>query len=149
MARFTYRLQSVFNLKIQMENQTKMEFGQAVAALNAEIEKLEGMKARLAEYVEEGRRLRNEGLDILKMKENEQSVKIMQELIVGQTENVKLAERTVERVRVKLTNAIQERQAQERLRERAFEEYIEEEKHAEAKEIDELVSYRYGVGDNG
>ncbi len=28
MARFVYRMQSILNIKIQMENQAKMEFGQ-------------------------------------------------------------------------------------------------------------------------
>ena len=37
---------------------------------------------------------------------------------------------------------------QERLRERAFEVFVEEEKAAEAKELDERSSFVYGQGKN-
>lgn len=144
MARFAYRMQSILNIKLQLESQAKMEFGQAQAELNAQEDKLRAMKSRREEYLEEGRTLRASGIDVIKLKENETAVKVMDDLIVGQTEKVNMARRAVERARVKLTEVMQERKAQERLRERAFEEFLEEEKHAEAKEVDELVSYRYG-----
>jgi len=124
-----------------------MEFGQAVSKLNSEEQKLEELKNTREGYLEEGRRLRNEGIDVLKLKENEQLLKYTDTLIEGQIERVKIASRALERARNKLTIAMQERKAQEKLKERAFETYIEEEKQAEAKEIDELVSYRYGAGD--
>jgi len=147
MAKFSYRLQSVLNIKLQMEEQARMEFGQAVSKLNSEEQKLEELKNTREGYLEEGRRLRNEGIDVLKLKENEQLLKYTDTLIEGQIERVKIASRALERARNKLTIAMQERKAQEKLKERAFETYIEEEKQAEAKEIDELVSYRYGAGD--
>lgn len=43
MARFVYRMQSILNIKIQMENQAKMEFGQAQRRLLEEEERLEGL----------------------------------------------------------------------------------------------------------
>lgn len=146
MARFRYRMESILNIKIQLENQAKMEFGQAQAALLAEEEKLAAMKDRKESYLEEGRALRSKGFSPMELRENEQSIKVMDDLIEGQNEKVKIAMRAVERARAKLTGIMQERKAQERLKERAFEEFLEEEKHAESKEIDELVSYRYGAG---
>jgi len=148
MARFTYRMQSILNIKIQLENQAKMEFGQAQARLNAEEEKLQQLKDRKEAYLEEGRILRGSGIDVLKLKENETALKVSDELIYGQLEQVKIAARAVERAREKLTTVMQERKAQERLREKAFENFLEEEKRAEAKEVDELVSYRYGLKDS-
>jgi flagellar FliJ protein len=68
----------------------------------------------------------------------------MDEFVEGQRENVRLAERAVEAARAKLTEAMKEVKIQEKLREQAFEAFLEEQKVAEAKEIDELVSYRYG-----
>lgn len=147
MAKFTYRLTSVLNIKLQMEEQARMEFGQAAQNLRTEEERLEALYVRREECLEEGRKLRNEGIDILKIKENEQAIKVTDDLIIGQKERIKVAGRALERARVKLTEAMQERKAQEILKEKAFEAYLEEEKQAEAKEIDELVSYRYGAGD--
>ena len=50
----------------------------------------------------------------------------------------------VEEVREKLNNAMLERKTQEKLREKAFDEFLLEIKAAEDKEVDELVSFKYG-----
>lgn len=121
-----------------------MEFGFAQAKLNEEEERLRLLKERREGYIEEGRRMRMEVLDVRKLAENERSVKAMDEFVEGQRENVRLAERAVEAARAKLTEAMKEVKIQEKLREQAFEAFLEEQKVAEAKEIDELVSYRYG-----
>lgn len=121
-----------------------MEFGLAQARLNEEEARLEALIARREGYIEEGRRLRLDELNVVKLAENERSVKVMEEFIEGQRENVRLAERAVEAARVKLTEAMKEVKVQEKLREHAFEEFLEEQKAVEAKEIDELVSYKYG-----
>ena len=39
---------------------------------------------------------------------------------------------------------MQESKTQEKLREKAFEQFVKEENKRESKEIDELVSYTYG-----
>ena len=43
-----------------------------------------------------------------------------------------------------LKTAMQESKTQERLREKAFEEFMREENAREAREVDELVSYTHG-----
>ncbi len=144
MAVFRYRLQNILNIKNQLETQAEMEFGLAQARLNEEEARLEALIARREGYIEEGRRLRLDELNVVKLAENERSVKVMEEFIEGQRENVRLAERAVETARVKLTEAMKEVKVQEKLREHAFEEFLEEQKAVEAKEIDELVSYKYG-----
>ena len=144
MAVFRYRLQNILNIKEQLKTQAEMEFGFAQAKLNEEEERLRILEERKAGYIEEGRRMRMDELDVVKLAENERSVKAMDEFIEGQTENVRLAERAVEAARAGLTEAMKEVKIQEKLREQAFETFLEEQKVAEAKEIDELVSYRYG-----
>ena len=64
-------------------------------------------------------------------------------MIASQSKVVKKQEEAVERVRVRLTKAIQERKMQETLRDRAYAEYIEEEKQAEFKETDQRTSFTY------
>ena len=147
MARFAYRLQSVLNIKLQLERQARVDFGQAAAEYSRQQERLNALIQERLRYIEEGRQLRMEGLNVRELRLNEQAVKTMEEFITAQTKNVRLAEVTLESARVNLAESMQERKVQERLRERAYEEYLEEEKRAEAKEIDELISYRYGTGD--
>lgn len=144
MAVFRYRLQSLLNIKEQLKTQAEMEFGLAQARLTEEQNRLEALKARRLSYVEEGRRMREDELDVLKLKENERAISIMDGYIEGQLESIRLAERAVDAARAKLTESMQEVKAQERLKERAFEEFLEEEKHTEAREIDELVTYKHG-----
>lgn len=144
MAVFRYRLQSLLNIKEQLKTQAEMEFGLAQARLTEEQNRLEALKARRLSYVEEGRRMREDELDVLKLKENERAISVMDGYIEGQLESIRLAERAVDAARVKLTESMQEVKAQERLKERAFEEFLEEEKHTEAREIDELVTYKHG-----
>lgn len=152
MAVFRYRLQSLLNIKNQLKTQAEMDFSLAQAHLTEEEERLKALKRRRSDYMEEGQRIREDELDIRRLKENERAVKVMDEYIEGQTVSVGMAERAVEAARGRLTEAMKEVKVQERLRERAFEQFMEEEKHAESMEINELVSYRYGqkeTEDNG
>ncbi len=152
MAVFRYRLQSLLNIRNQLKTQAEMEFSLAQAHLVEEEERLAALKERRNDYMEEGRRIREDELDVRKLKENEHAVKVMDDYIEGQTVSVRMAMNAVEAARGKLTEAMKEVKVQERLRERAFEQFLEEEKHAESMEINELVSYRYGqkeTEDNG
>ena len=144
MAKFVYRMQSILNIKIQMENQAKMELGQAQRKLLEEEERLQTLYDRKDYYLEEGRRLRMDSLKVLSLRDNEYAVARMEEYIEAQKENVKKAELQVEEARQKLQEIMTERKAQERLREKAFEQFMQEENAKEGKEVDELISYTYG-----
>ena len=71
-------------------------------------------------------------------------VKTMDELIEQQKLNIRKAEKAVEEARIKLTVVMQERKMQEKLREKAFEEFVQEQKEAEARETDQRSSFTYG-----
>lgn len=144
MAKFVYRMQSILNIKIQMESQAKMEFGRAQRKLLEEEERLEALYHRKEDYLEEGRKLRMDSLKVQSLRDNEYAVARMEEYIEVQKEAVRNAELLVEEARKKLQEVMTERKAQERLREKAFEEFMMEENAKEAKEVDELTSYTYG-----
>ena len=144
MAKFVYRMQSILNIKMQMETQAKMELGQAQRILIEEEERLELLYDRKKGYLEEGRRLRRDSLKVQSLRDNEYALARMEEFIEAQKENVREAERKVEEARQKLEDVMKERKAQERLREKAFEQFILEENAKESKEVDELTSYTYG-----
>lgn len=145
MAKFVFRLQSVLNLKISLENQQKNVFAAARKRLNDEEEKLEILLGRLAEYEKEGRKLRSKSLFIRDILDNQNAISTMKDYIEDQRAQVRLAEKILENERVKLVEMIKERKTYERLREKAFDEYLESEKHSEDVENDEHNSYVYGV----
>lgn len=144
MAKFRYRMQSILNIKIQMETQAKMEFGQAQRRLLEEEERLELLYDRKEGYLEEGRSIRKDSLKVQSLRDNEYAIARMDEYIEIQTENVRTAEREVEKTRQKLQEVMQERKMQEKLREKAFHRFVQEENARESKEVDELTSYTYG-----
>ena len=144
MAKFRYRMQSILNIKYQLETQAKMELGKAQMALNEEQEKLQRLIERKAAYLEEGRRIREKTLRVNDLRDNRNAVLIMDEMIVAQRIEVAKAAEVVELAREKLTEIMQERKMHEKLKEKALLQFMEEEKAAEAKVVDELTSYTYG-----
>ncbi len=145
MARFRYSMQSILNIKIKMETQAKQEFSAARAELDREEEILAGLCERKAGYEAEGKRLLSGTLDFLKIEENKMAVLHMEDAIVSQQYNIRRAEEKLEKAREHLREVMTDRKTHETLREKAFEEFLMEEKRAESKEIDQLTSYTYGV----
>ncbi|MBQ8032307.1 MAG: flagellar FliJ family protein [Butyrivibrio sp.] len=144
MARFVYRMQSVLNIKQQTENQTKMEFALAQNELNQQLDILDEYVQRKERYIKEAEELRNEtSLKLQDILDNQYATAQMDVMIKQQSLVVKQYEERVEKVRVKLTRNVQERKMQESLRERAFAEFLEEQKQEEAKENDQRSSFTY------
>ena len=144
MAKFVYRMQSLLNIQYQLETQAKRELGRAQMRLTQEEEKLQGLIDRKTAYLEAGRRLRSSRLHIMDLKDNRNAMLIMDEKIEDQREQVKFAEKHVEEARNRLQEVMKERKMHEKLREKAFVEFVREENAAEHKAVDELTSYTYG-----
>ena len=86
----------------------------------------------------------NEVLDVREIREKEDFLEIIKMYVKEQQLIVIACEEEVRQARERLNEAMKERKIYEKLREKAFEEFIQEENKREQKEIDELVSYRYG-----
>ena len=146
MAKFIYRMQNILDIKLKMEDQAKASFAEANKELLIQEEKLEGLIRRREEYELEGQRLRLEKLNVIKLKDNSRALQVMKDMIKAQEMVVSIARDKVELARRKLQVAMQERKTQEKLKENAFEEFKHELNSEESKEVDELVSYRFGNG---
>ena len=68
----------------------------------------------------------------------------MDEYIALQLLQVREAEKRVEQARERLAEVMKERKSHETLKEKAFEQFLLDEKKQESKEVDELTSYTYG-----
>lgn len=144
MARFRYRMQSILNIKYQLETQAKIEVGRAQMRLQEEEEKLQILFDRKEAYFEEGRRMREKSVNVTDLRDNRNALLVMDELITAQQFEVMRAAEAVELARAKLTEIMQDRKMHEKLKEKALLAFLEEEKKAEAKIVDELTSYTYG-----
>ncbi len=145
MAKFAFRLQGVLNLKTRLEDQQRNVFAQARKALNDEEAKLSNLYDRLEFYESSGRTMRENVLSLQDIKDNQNAISTVKDYIVEQKENVRLAEERLEAERVKLVELMKERKTYERLREKAFDEYLESEKHTEGVVNDEHNSFVYGA----
>ena len=133
MAKFIYRMQSILDIKQKLEEQAKNEFAKARLQLTLEEDKLQGLMHRKDAYVEEGRKLRESGLNVRDILENRDAIENMKRLITAQQRAVEKAEKVLEEAREKLTEAMKESKTQEKLKEKAFESFMKEENARESK----------------
>ncbi|MDY2922205.1 MAG: flagellar export protein FliJ [Eubacterium sp.] len=145
MARFVYSMQNILDMKEKLERQEKNDYSRANVRLLEAQDELERLKDRQREQEEKLRQNLKESMNVRQIKEAENAVEIIKMYVKQQMICVKQRERELEEARTRLALARRERKTFEKLREKAFQQFMEEENKKEQKEVDELVSYRYGV----
>lgn len=143
MTKFAYRMQSILDIKENLESQEKVAFGIANARLASEEDKLQQILVKEAGYEKRLKELATGRLDVDEIRNCRHAVEGMKTMAKEQTVAVHTAQRNVEMVRIRLDEVMKERKTHENLKEKAFEEYKEELAAEERKAIDELVSYSY------
>ena len=113
MAKFSYKMQNILDVKYKLETQAKTAFSMAASRLNQEEEKLEGLHQRRRAYESHAKELVADKLDFREIKVN------------------RIAIETVER------------KTHEILKEKAFDEFKKELEKEESKAVDELVSFTH------
>ena len=145
MAKFRYRMQNILDVKQKLERQAKNEYAAANRQLLDEEEKLEQMKQHAIRLEDEGRRLvQADRLSIRDIEDNKLSVSLHKEAMEQQRKAIKKAENVLEEKRLAMVELMQDVKTHDILRERAFQEFLQEEKAEESKQIDQLTSYTYG-----
>lgn len=145
MAKFIYRMQGILNVKEKMETQAKNEFAIAAAELASEEECLKKLFDRMDGYESDLADCYNAGsLDLAKINELNESVELMKYRIRMQKLKVKTAQKNLEDKRALLQEAMLERKTHDKLKEKQFEQFLKDEAASESKEIDEIVSFRFG-----
>ncbi len=145
MAKFVYRMQNILNLQEKLEEQARNAYAEQRMRLMEEEEEEERLKNQKRLYEEEGVKLRSEVLNIRDIEENTNAVYTLETLIAEQHKRVEKEEAVLEEKRILLEEAMKERKTQEKLKEHAFEEFKADLLYQEAKEIDQLTSYTYGI----
>ena len=138
-------MQNILELKEKLEEQEKNNFASRRAALTEEEEKMDAVLAKRNAIVEEGKALRLTTIDVIKIRENQRAKEYAEEEVKQQRVKVRIAEKNLDAARVRMQTAVQERKIHEKMREKAFERFVEEQNAEEVKEIDQLTSYVYGT----
>lgn len=143
MKKFRYNLENLLQVKLKLEDQAKIAYGAARLRLTKEEEKLAELQRKKASYEEEQRELRKARLDLVRIRHTAEAIEIMEQKIKQQAAAVRNAAQRLEVVRIRLNDAMVERKTQEKLKEKAWEEYLLEFDAEERKEVDELNSFQY------
>lgn len=143
MAKFVYRMQNILNIKQKLETQAQMAYSIANQKYLDEQKKLQQYLIRRVGYEKQLREAMQGDLDIAEVAHARADLNNMKTLVRRQMMEVHTAEKSLEDARQALNEVMQERKVQEKLREKAFDEFKMELAAAETKEIDELVSYTY------
>ncbi len=143
MKKFRYQMENLLQVKLKLEDQAKIAYGSARLRLTKEEEKLQELKHKKSSYEQEERSLRMAKLDLVRIRHTAEAVKVMEQKIKQQMTVVKNAEQRLEVARIRLNNAMVERKTQEKLKEKAWENYLLEFDAEERKEVDELNSFQY------
>ena len=143
MAKFVFKMQSILNIKLKLESQAKLAYGQASRQLKEEESRLQGLITQRNRYEQRAVELVNGKISIRDIRENKVSIEIMKTRIHAQMMVVHAAEKRVEAARERLNAVMIERKTFEKLREHAFEEFKQEVAYEENQAVNELVSYTY------
>lgn len=136
-------MQNILDVKIKLESQAKITYGIANQKYLDEQQKLQEIVLRRNSYERILKESMMGSINVREVTHAREDVNTMKTLMRRQMMEVHKAELVLEDARRALNEIMQERKTHEKLKEKAFEQFLEEEKAAESKEIDQLVSYTY------
>ncbi|HOP71730.1 MAG TPA: flagellar export protein FliJ [Thermoclostridium caenicola] len=145
MAGFRFRLQKLLNLKQQLEDKAKNELGLAMKAHELEKRKLALLDAGIVRISDDFRQACSGTIRPERIQAIRTWLEVQKTARGQQMDAVKKSGENVDKVRVKLVAAMQEKKILANLRDKEFEKFLKQEAHNEQKLTDELVSYRESV----
>ena len=143
MAKFVYRMQNILDIKNKLEVQARNSYDAERMKLSQEEEKLDRMFEQKKAYEENYRQQLSGNINILQINICKNAIELCKNQIKKQLVEVKVASLNLEAAQKRLGEVMKERKIQEKLREKAYEEFLQELNDQEKKEIDELVSFRF------
>lgn len=143
MAKFVFKLQSVLDLRIQLEENLKLELGKAITELEKEKQILRSIEIQLKETSDQFTARSVQGITVDKCIEFNSYLSFLNTKITRQKENVNQAALNVDKYREQLIKAVQDKEMLERLREKKYRIFRDGEFKTEQKLNDEIVSYKF------
>lgn len=145
MAKFIYSMENVLRIKERIEEQKRMELGQAMVSWQEAVKDKEAVEARLQASLDEFYGGQKQVTNATKLQMLSGQVSYIEDQLKLKAKVVARALNVVEIKRDLLKKALEEKKIQEKLREKAYDRWYEEEKQKQQQLLDELVGYRYAV----
>lgn len=143
MAKFVFKLQTLLNVKKQMEENMKNELGKAIRSLEDEKRTYCEIEGEREEVIRQVGSESSKGIKVEKIKEYTAYISHLKIKLERQQENINVAADIVDKYREQLIQVMQEREMLDKLREKRFEEFTRELIKDEQKVSDEITNYKY------
>lgn len=135
-------MQSVLNIKKQIEDSLKNELAKALRVLEEEKLVLNELKEEKKRCMSDVNSEVSKGVTVEKLRNYNAYISFVKQKISNQTERVNLAKKTADKYRDELISAVKERKMLETLRDKQYSEYLKEEEKKQQKIVDEIISYK-------
>ena len=143
MAKFVYKMQNLLDIKYKLEAQAKSDYAAAAAKLAEEEEKLAALYLKKRSYESHGKELLMDRINVLELKANKDAINAIKSMIRTQSLEVHVAQKNLEAQRLRLSEIMVDRKTYEKLKENKFQEFLQELRAEESKEVDQLVSFNF------
>jgi len=143
---FTFKFQSILDLKIRLEDQKKSKYGEANEELKRQQDKLNVLFEEREYQFSIMREKGKTGLTPKELIVYNNYMERLKRSIEIQNVVVEKAKKAVEAARLELVEAAKQRKMFETLKEKKLEEYWEDYYKKEQASLDEIVSYKYNGG---
>lgn len=143
MNKFGFRLETVLNLKTQLEDNAKNNLARSTIELQKQNDYLEELNSVNSDSMDSLNSEVDKGIPVYRLKTYNNYLSYLKNKIRKQKENVNIAQRDVDIHREGLVKAMQERKIIEKLKEKKYQEYLKEQNKADQLLIDELTSFKF------
>jgi len=143
MAKFKFRLQSYYDVKIKLEDKARQDYGMAMVALDREQKEHARLEAERRSRLEEFRESLSESVKPAQIQSINNYIELLKKNITLANERVNSARSLTEKRRVELIEAMKQRKMLEKLHDNAKLDFTKEVAKSEQRAIDEVVSYKF------
>lgn len=142
---FKFQLEPVLSLKEKFEESKKRELGAEIQKQNVILSERTALLHNQHALLDEMKAQSIQTVHVNELKLCGHYAKALEKAIEVKNKEAEMAQKRVEEKREELIKAMRERKILDNLKEIKKEQYRDEERHAEAQFLDEIVSYKYGA----
>lgn len=143
MAKFEYRFESLLNLREKLEDVKQREYADSLTILQEKQVAKNKIEKSLDHNTLRLKQVTSNEIDPRKIAMHQKYNKVLKEHIVTATKDVKSAKKKSENKRIELLDAMKSKKTLAILKDKQYEQFINEEKKIEQQIIDEIVSFSY------
>jgi flagellar protein FliJ len=142
--KFRFKLQSVLELKIKLEDEEKRKLGELIALQAREEQVLYQLQQQRAAMIQEFKDKQcSGGINVTELQMYAYTIEKLKNDIINQQLRLREIAIRIEEQRQRLIEATQEKKIYEKLKEKQQEAWIAEEEYEEKKLIDELATIKF------